>query len=136
MEIMAKNGVPLPYAFNYHFEGGVFRGLAFANFSTPEETQKVIQFMNGMLLGGRTLRVEYKRMLPAKERERVERKKRQERGQLQEQHQPQPMLHSQSSMSSLLHTTTSPSPVSTRAATEDLTKDGRLLRPVPGRGVC
>src|SRR6266540_2577760 len=30
--IMTEMGLPLPYAFNYHFEGDAFRGLAFANF--------------------------------------------------------------------------------------------------------
>lgn len=85
---MMNLGLPIPYAFNYHFDNGIFRGLAFANFQTPEETAQVISAMNGMEVKGRKLRVEYKRQLPEKERERIEREKREKRGQLQEQHQP------------------------------------------------
>ncbi|KAJ1986711.1 Peptidyl-prolyl cis-trans isomerase pin4 [Dimargaris cristalligena] len=57
--------IPMPYALNYHYEGGVFRGLAFANFRTPEETMIVFATLNGFDLAGRKLKVEYKRMLPA-----------------------------------------------------------------------
>lgn len=86
IEVMTQLGLPLPYAFNYHFDNGVFRGLAFANFSSPEETAVVIANLNGREIGGRKLRVEYKKMLPAQERERIEREKRERRGQLEEQH--------------------------------------------------
>jgi RNA recognition motif-containing protein len=123
-QIMTDMGLPLPYAFNYHFDGGIFRGLAFANFTTPEETSLVIDAMNHLDLQGRKLRVEYKKMLPAQERERIERDKREKRGQLQEQHQPMGAnelarnpLHAQSSMNSLASINnhpTSPSPVSLR----------------------
>ncbi|CZT09160.1 related to PIN4 FHA1 domain-interacting protein modulates DNA damage tolerance and G(2)/M cell cycle progression [Rhynchosporium agropyri] len=119
--------LPLPYAFNYHFDAGVFRGLAFANFTSADETQAVIAAMNHMELQGRKLRVEYKKMLPVQERERIERDKREKRGQLQEQHQPlapgqaHNPLHTQSSMASLTSMNsinhppaTSPSPVSIR----------------------
>lgn len=128
-DIMSKNSLPLPYAFNYHFDSGVFRGLAFANFSTPEETQHVIEIMNHMEISGRKLRVEYKKMLPQRERERIEREKRERRGQLEEQHRPitqgNTMLHNQSSLSSLTpnltpNPTNSPSPVSTRMGTEEM----------------
>ena len=78
--IMTDLGLPLPYAFNYHFDNGVFRGLAFANFTNPEETAAVIDAMNHFELNGRKLRVEYKKMLPAAERERIEREKRERRG--------------------------------------------------------
>ncbi|KAI9053970.1 hypothetical protein LZ554_002914 [Drepanopeziza brunnea f. sp. 'monogermtubi'] len=124
---MTDMRLPLPYAFNYHFDSGVFRGLAFANFTNAEETQTVIQAMNHMELQGRKLRVEYKKMLPVQERERIERDKREKRGQLQEQHQPlapnqvQNPLHAQSSMASLTSLSSanhpppaSPSPVSFR----------------------
>jgi RNA recognition motif-containing protein len=122
--LMAEMQLPLPYAFNYHFDQGVFRGLAFANFTNPEETRHVIAAMNHMDLQGRKLRVEYKKMLPAQERERIERDKREKRGQLQEQHQPIPPgqlpnpLHPQSSMTSIgsNHHPTSPSPVSMRGS--------------------
>jgi RNA recognition motif-containing protein len=122
--LMSEMALPLPYAFNYHFDQGVFRGLAFANFTNPEETRHVIAAMNHMELQGRKLRVEYKKMLPAQERERIERDKREKRGQLQEQHQPIPPgqvpnpLHAQSSMASIgsNHHPTSPSPVSMRGS--------------------
>lgn len=116
--IMTDMHLPLPYAFNYHFDNGVFRGLAFANFTTPEETQQVIDVMNHLELQGRKLRVEYKKMLPAAERDRIERDKRERRGQLQEQHQPMNsnQLHNQGSVTSLNSNipATSPSPISQR----------------------
>lgn len=107
VSLMTEMRLPLPYAFNYHFDNGIFRGLAFANFTTAEETGQVINAMNHLELQGRKLRVEYKKMLPAQERERIERDKREKRGQLQEQHQPLPPsqvtnpLHTQASMNSL-----------------------------------
>ena len=116
--IMTDMGLPLPYAFNYHFDNGVFRGLAFANFTNADETATVIDNMNHFELNGRKLRVEYKKMLPAAERERIEREKRERRGQLEEQHRPMPpsQLHTQASMSSLNSRIpgNSPSPVSAR----------------------
>ena len=98
--IMLDMQLPQPYAFNYHFDNGVFRGLAFANFQSAEDTRVVIEAMNGMDVHGRKLRVEYKKMLPEAERERIEREKRERRGQLEEQHRA-PMLHQQSSVQSL-----------------------------------
>ena len=120
IQLMTDLRLPIPYAFNYHFDNGVFRGLAFANFTTPEETQIVINTMNHMELQGRKLRVEYKKMLPQAERERIEREKRERRGQLEEQHRPIPtsQLQNQPSLSSLSSHLpgTSPSPLSARAA--------------------
>ena len=118
VDIMTQLGLPLPYAFNYHFDNGVFRGLAFANFTSADETAQVIQDLNHFELQGRKLRVEYKKMLPLQERERIEREKRERRGQLEEQHRPTGgnMLHNQpsiSSMSSHFHAN-SPSPLSAR----------------------
>ena len=110
--------LPLPYAFNYHFDNGVFRGLAFANFTSADETAQVIDGLNHFELQGRKLRVEYKKMLPLQERERIEREKRERRGQLEEQHRPLggSQLHSQPSMSSLSSRVqaNSPSPLSAR----------------------
>ena len=102
-QVMTEMGLPLPYAFNYHFDNGVFRGLAFANFTTPDETAQVIQGMNHLDLHGRKLRVEYKKMLPQAERDRIEREKRERRGQLEEQHRPiaPSSLQNQQSMSSM-----------------------------------
>src|SRR5882757_2717560 len=115
VQLMVDMNLPLPYAFNYHFDNGVFRGLAFANFTSPQETEQVIQALNHMDLSGRKLRVEYKKMLPLAERERIEREKRERRGQLEEQHRPMPQsqLHNQISMSSMSRTT--PSPLSHRS---------------------
>ena len=118
VQLMTELNLPLPYAFNYHFDNGVFRGLAFANFTSAEETATVIEVLNHFELQGRKLRVEYKKMLPLQERERIEREKRERRGQLEEQHRPFPNapLQTQSSMSSLTShiPATSPSPVSQR----------------------
>ncbi|KAJ4303041.1 Peptidyl-prolyl cis-trans isomerase pin4 [Kalmusia sp. IMI 367209] len=115
VQLMTDLRLPLPYAFNYHFDNGVFRGLAFANFTTAEETAQVIEAMNHFELHGRKLRVEYKKMLPLAERERIEREKRERRGQLEEQHRPMAgSLQTQQSYSSLAShiPATSPSPVS------------------------
>jgi RNA recognition motif-containing protein len=114
--LMTEMGLPLPYAFNYHFDNGIFRGLAFANFTTPDETHLVISALNNYELLGRKLRVEYKKMLPQAERDRIEERKRRERGQLQEQHEPS-NLRSQASMGSMSSgpgplPRTTPSPVS------------------------
>ncbi|CAK7275253.1 Peptidyl-prolyl cis-trans isomerase pin4 [Sporothrix epigloea] len=84
--VMIDLHLPQPYAFNYHFDQGVFRGLAFANFQSASDTKLVIERMNGLDIQGRKLRVEYKKMLPEHERERIEREKREKRGQLEEQH--------------------------------------------------
>ncbi|KAF2790828.1 hypothetical protein K505DRAFT_75317 [Melanomma pulvis-pyrius CBS 109.77] len=115
VQLMTDLRLPLPYAFNYHFDNGVFRGLAFANFTTAEETASVIDTMNHFELHGRKLRVEYKKMLPLAERERIEREKRERRGQLEEQHRPMGgNLQTQPSFGSLAShiPATSPSPVS------------------------
>lgn len=127
VQLMVDMNLPLPYAFNYHFDNGVFRGLAFANFTSPQETEQVIQALNHMDLSGRKLRVEYKKMLPLAERERIEREKRERRGQLEEQHRPVPgsQLHNQVSMSSMSRNT--PSPLSHRGA-----KPGKPTPVTPG----
>ena len=118
VDLMTQMNLPLPYAFNYHFDNGVFRGLAFANFTSADETRVVIDALNHYDLQGRKLRVEYKKMLPLQERERIEREKRERRGQLEEQHRPiaGPQIHSQPSMSSLSshRPANTPSPISSR----------------------
>ncbi|EGV61691.1 hypothetical protein CANTEDRAFT_124688 [Yamadazyma tenuis ATCC 10573] len=114
LDVMTKLSLPLPYAFNYHFDNGVFRGLAFANFTSTDETSLVVNQLNGREIGGRKLRVEYKKMLPAQERERIEREKREKRGQLEEQHR----SNSNASLASLMSTT------STTAATKNLSVNG------------
>lgn len=115
LDVMTKLGLPLPYAFNYHFDNGVFRGLAFANFTSTDETSAVVNRLNGREIGGRKLRVEYKKMLPAQERERIEREKREKRGQLEEQHR----SASNASLASLMSAT------STTAATKNLSVNGQ-----------
>ncbi|WEW56255.1 Peptidyl-prolyl cis-trans isomerase pin4 [Emydomyces testavorans] len=131
IQLMTEMNLPLPYAFNYHFDNGVFRGLAFANFTSAEETATVIEVLNHFDLNGRKLRVEYKKMLPAQERERIEREKRERRGQLEEQHRPMAtsQLQNQTSLSSLTShlPTTSPSPVSQRVNGIDM-NDAQTLQ--------
>lgn len=99
--LMVSMNLPQPYAFNYHFDKGVFRGLAFANFSTADDTAIVIQKMNGLEVMGRKLRVEYKKMLPQDERDRIDREKREKRGQLEEQHRAPLPIHQQSALQAL-----------------------------------
>lgn len=96
LDIIDEMGLPLPYAFNYHFDNGIFRGLAFANFTTTEETLQVINDLNGKDINGRKLKVEYKKLLPQHERDRIEREKREKRGQLEEQHRQMSNLSLQS----------------------------------------
>lgn len=129
---MVNMNLPLPYAFNYHFDNGVFRGLAFANFTSPNETEQVIQALNHMELSGRKLRVEYKKMLPLAERERIEREKRERRGQLEEQHRPmaQNQLHSQISLSALSQSRNTPSPLSHRQTARQTNTDIDMNDPV------
>lgn len=67
--------IPKPYAFNYHFDNGVFRGLAFANYRTAEETEIVVNVVNGLDVSGRKLRVEFKKVMPVAEQERREQEK-------------------------------------------------------------
>lgn len=107
LEVMTKLNLPLPYAFNYHFDNGVFRGLAFANFTSTDETTAVVTQLNGREIGGRKLRVEYKKMLPLAERERIEREKREKRGQLEEQHR----STSNASLASLISVASAPAGV-------------------------
>ena len=117
VELMTEMRLPLPYAFNYHFDNGVFRGLAFANFTSADETSLVIDALNHYELQGRRLRVEYKKMLPIQERERIEREKRERRGQLEEQHRPVGgQLQNHPSMSSLAshRPANTPSPIGHR----------------------
>ena len=68
--------IPTPYAFNYHLDQqGSFRGLAFANFRQAIDADAVVAALNGFDVQGRKLRVEYKKVLQAGEKERIEREK-------------------------------------------------------------
>ncbi|KAF9952750.1 hypothetical protein BGZ65_005089, partial [Modicella reniformis] len=72
LAILDNLDIPKPYAFNYHFDNGVFRGLAFANYRTAEETEIVVNAVNGLDVSGRKLRVEFKKVMPVAEQERRE----------------------------------------------------------------
>ncbi|KAG0217068.1 hypothetical protein BGX31_000359 [Mortierella sp. GBA43] len=75
LSILDNLDIPKPYAFNYHFDNGVFRGLAFANYRTAEETELVVNAVNGLDVAGRKLRVEFKKVMPVAEQERREQEK-------------------------------------------------------------
>ncbi|PLW47494.1 hypothetical protein PCANC_07836 [Puccinia coronata f. sp. avenae] len=95
--------IPLPYAFNYHFDNGVFRGLAFANFRSASEADAAVAGLNGFDISGRKLRVEYKKVLQAGEKERIEKEKaikRMRSMQLQKDSYDQFSAHSQPAMPS------------------------------------
>ncbi|KXN90471.1 RNA-binding post-transcriptional regulator cip2 [Leucoagaricus sp. SymC.cos] len=74
--IIESLSIPTPYAFNYHLDqAGSFRGLAFANFRQAADADAVVVALNGFDVQGRKLRVEYKKVLQAGEKERIEREK-------------------------------------------------------------
>lgn len=75
LQVIRDLRIPVPYAFNYHFDQGIFRGLAFANFHSPAEANEVVAALNGLDVSGRKLRVEYKKVLQAGEKERIEKEK-------------------------------------------------------------
>lgn len=76
LDIIASLSIPTPYAFNYHLDQqGSFRGLAFANFRYAADADAVVAALNGFDVQGRKLRVEYKKVLQAGEKERIEREK-------------------------------------------------------------
>lgn len=76
LDIIASLSIPTPYAFNYHLDQqGAFRGLAFANFRQSTDADAVVVALNGFDVQGRKLRVEYKKVLQAGEKERIEREK-------------------------------------------------------------
>ncbi|EPY52624.1 RNA-binding protein Cip1 [Schizosaccharomyces cryophilus OY26] len=87
LEAFKQLGIPRPYAFNYHYDNGIFRGLAFANFYLPEEAQIVVQTLNGYEINSRRLRVEWKRQLPAAEREKAEKAKKRQAEERRRKHQ-------------------------------------------------
>ncbi|OLY84083.1 RNA-binding protein PIN4 [Smittium mucronatum] len=62
LSTISQLNLPIPYAFNYHYEGGLFRGLAFANFHSNDDAAKVISGLNGLILAGRELKAEYKKV--------------------------------------------------------------------------
>jgi hypothetical protein len=69
-------GDPNPLCVQLHLDGsGAFRGLAFANFRAAADADAVVVALNGFDVQGRKLRVEYKKVLQAGEKERIEREK-------------------------------------------------------------
>ncbi|KAF8934046.1 hypothetical protein BGZ58_005966 [Dissophora ornata] len=75
LAILDNLDIPKPYAFNYHFDNGIFRGLAFANYRTAEEADLVFNAVNGFEVQGRKLRVEFKKVMPAAEQEKRDQEK-------------------------------------------------------------
>lgn len=74
---------------------GQFRGLAFANFRQASDADGVVAALNGFDVQGRKLRVEYKKVLQAGEKERIEREKalrRMRSMQLEKEHQVLPQV--------------------------------------------
>ncbi|GAA5887150.1 hypothetical protein JCM6882_009464 [Rhodosporidiobolus microsporus] len=67
--------LPPPFAFNFHFDQGQFRGLAFANYRDPAEAAITVSALNGFEFMGRKLRAEFKRALKPGEKEAIERNK-------------------------------------------------------------
>ncbi|PVU97857.1 hypothetical protein BB561_000260 [Smittium simulii] len=63
LSTMKNLGLPMPRALNYHYENGLFRGLAFSNYKTNLEAIKVIIGLNGITLLGRPLVVIYKKKM-------------------------------------------------------------------------
>jgi len=70
--IIDELNLPQPYALNYHFENGAFRGLAFANFRVPAEADAVVTGLENHEVLGRRIKVEYKKVLPPEEAARKE----------------------------------------------------------------
>ncbi|KAL8276431.1 hypothetical protein RQP46_011183 [Phenoliferia psychrophenolica] len=73
--IMEDLHLPPPFAFNYHYDNGQFRGLAFANFRAANDAALTVSALNGFDLQGRKLRTEFKKVLKEGEKERIERDK-------------------------------------------------------------
>ncbi|ORY66795.1 hypothetical protein BCR35DRAFT_308446 [Leucosporidium creatinivorum] len=73
--VMEDLRLPPPFAFNYHFDNGQFRGLAFANFRAASDAALTVSALNGFDLQGRKLRTEFKKVLKEGEKERIERDK-------------------------------------------------------------
>ncbi|GAA5873137.1 hypothetical protein JCM1840_005579 [Sporobolomyces johnsonii] len=83
LAVMDSLSLPPPFAFNYHYDTSAaspaqapqFRGLAFANYRTPEEARLTVSALNGFEFQGRKLRAEFKRVLKPGEKEAIEREK-------------------------------------------------------------
>lgn len=81
-------GIELPESmpFNYHFNNGKFTGVAFANLVDHATARRVRDVVTGVVIRGRDLRVEFKKVEDKKEKEKHEQERAQNRGQSIEQH--------------------------------------------------
>ncbi|THV45470.1 hypothetical protein BGAL_0485g00090 [Botrytis galanthina] len=64
MGLFLDIGMPVPCAFNYQFDKGVFRGRAFANFFDNRQARQAIDALQNFELNGKTLQVEFKNYIP------------------------------------------------------------------------
>jgi hypothetical protein len=88
--IMKTTGMTFPHALNYNFVRDEFKGVAFANFADVGEAWAAIVTLHGMEVKGRKLVAEAKKLLDPAKREELERKKKEQRGQLRSHHMPYP----------------------------------------------
>jgi hypothetical protein len=88
--IMTTTGMTFPHALNYHFVRDEFKGVAFANFTDVDEAWAAIVTLHRLEVHGRKLVAEAKKLLDPAKREELERKKKEQRGQLRSQHMPYP----------------------------------------------
>ncbi|CZR52548.1 uncharacterized protein PAC_02425 [Phialocephala subalpina] len=66
--VMLLKDVKTPRSFNYEFKEGTFRGLAFAEFVSPEDAMFAITRLNGTVLKGSTLSAYLELPLPESEK--------------------------------------------------------------------
>lgn len=65
LHLMSQMKLPSPTALNYLYDDfDVFRGMAFANFASPDKARRVIQVLNNHQLSVGTLKVQYKKKRP------------------------------------------------------------------------
>lgn len=65
-EILLSLSTTIPQSISLHFDNGVFRGMAFIKYRQLDDAIQVYELLNGMDVGGRKVRVEYKRKPAAK----------------------------------------------------------------------
>ncbi|KAF7860494.1 uncharacterized protein EAF02_010728 [Botrytis sinoallii] len=64
IELMLDMGLPVPCAFKYQFDNGVFRGRVFVNFVDNRQASQAIDALQNFELDGKTLQVEFKNHIP------------------------------------------------------------------------
>ncbi|GAA6009795.1 hypothetical protein JCM10207_002111, partial [Rhodosporidiobolus poonsookiae] len=75
LSVIHSLALPPPFAFNFHYDSGQFRGLAFANYRQSTDAALTVSALNGFEFLGRKLRAEFKRALKPGEKEAIEREK-------------------------------------------------------------